>query len=152
MNAVLFDTSVLVPYCVAAHPHRVRALAVVAESTQSSLECWIALHSLAETFAVLSAMPLNPRLAPDQALLLIEMEILPHFSIVSPSIDAYREAMADMARVGRSGGAVYDALIFQAARTIGASRLYTFNEKHFRPLLREGESLEIVCPALPNSR
>jgi predicted nucleic acid-binding protein len=152
MNAVLFDTSVLVPYCVAAHPHRARALAVVAESTQSSLECWIALHSLAETFAVLSAMPLSPRLAPDQALLLIEMEILPHFSMVSPSIDAYREAMADMARVGRSGGAVYDALIFQAARTIGASRLYTFNEKHFRPLSRVGESLEIVCPALPNSR
>jgi predicted nucleic acid-binding protein len=87
----------------------------------------MALHSLAETFAVLSAMPLNPRLAPDQALLLIEMEILPHFSMVSPSIDAYRAAMADMARVGRSGGAVYDALIFQAARTIGASRLYTFN-------------------------
>lgn len=72
MNAVLFDTSVLVPYCVAAHPHRARALAVVAESTQSGLECWIALHSLAETFAVLSAMPLNPRLAPDQALLLID--------------------------------------------------------------------------------
>jgi predicted nucleic acid-binding protein len=152
MNAVLFDTSVLVPYCVAAHPHRARALAVVAESTQSSLECWIALHSLAETFAVLSAMPLNPRLAPNQALLLIEMEILPHFSMVSPSIDTYQEAMVDMARVGRSGGAIYDALIFQAARTIGASRLYTFNEKHFRPLLREGESLEIVCPALPNSR
>jgi predicted nucleic acid-binding protein len=84
--------------------------------------------------------------------LLIELEILPHFAMVSPSIDAYRAAMADMARVGRSGGAVYDALIFQAARTIGASRLYTFNEKHFRPLLREGESLEIVCPALPDSR
>lgn len=152
MSAVLFDTSVLVPYCIAAHPHRERALAAVAESTRSGIECWIALHSLAEAFAVLSTLPLNPRLTSDQALLLIEMEILPHFSVVSPSMEAYRQAMVDVARVGRSGGAVYDALIFQAARMIGASRLYTFNDKHFRPLLRESDSLAIVSPALPESQ
>jgi predicted nucleic acid-binding protein len=151
MSVVLFDTSVLVSYCVAAHPHRAKALAAVAESTQSGVECWMALHSLAETFAVLSAMPLKPRLSSEQTLMLIELEILPRFSIVSPSIDAYRSAMTDMVRVGRSGGAVYDALILQAARTIEASRLYTFNEKHFRPLLRDEDVLEIVCPALPDA-
>lgn len=77
---------------------------------------------------------------------LIEMEILPYFIIVPSSIENYRQAMVDIARVGRSGGAIYDALILQAARSINASRLYTFNDKHFRPLLHEDESLEIVCP------
>jgi predicted nucleic acid-binding protein len=71
MSAVLFDTSVLVSYCVASHPHRARALDVIAKSMQSGIECCIALHSLAETFAVLSALPLKPRLSADQVLLLI---------------------------------------------------------------------------------
>ncbi|MFZ1641602.1 MAG: PIN domain-containing protein [Candidatus Contendobacter sp.] len=146
MNTVLFDTSVLVPYCIAAHAHRVRAWAAVAESTRSGMDCCISLHSLAETFAVLSALPINPRISTDQAMFLIEMEILQRFSTVPLSVDAYRQAMIDVARVGRSGGAMYDALILQAARNVGASRLYTFNDKHFRPLLREGELLEVICP------
>jgi predicted nucleic acid-binding protein len=146
MNAVLFDTSVLVPYCVATHPHRARALAVVAESLRSGMDNCVALHSLAETFAVLSALPVNPRISADQAMFLIEMEIVRYFSVVLLSVDDYRQAMTDVARVGRGGGAIYDALILQAARNIGASQLYTFNDKHFRPLLEEGEPLEIVCP------
>jgi predicted nucleic acid-binding protein len=77
---------------------------------------------------------------------LIEMEIVRYFSVVLLSVDDYRQAMTDVARVGRGGGAIYDALILQAARNIGASQLYTFNDKHFRPLLEEGEPLEIVCP------
>jgi len=146
MSAVLFDTSVLVPHCVIAHPHRMQALAVIAESKRSGNDCCISLHSLAETFAVLSALPINPRISAEKALFLIEMEILQYFIIVPLSVDAYRQAMVDVARVGRSGGAIYDALILQSARSINASRLYTFNDKHFRSLLQDGESLEIICP------
>lgn len=146
MSTFLFDTSVLVPRCIITHPHRMRALAAIAESTQSGNDCCISMHSLAETFAVLSALPINPRISAEKALFLIETEILQYFVVVPLSVDAYRQAMADIARVGRSGGAIYDSLILQAARNINASRLYTFNEKHFRPLLQDGEFLEIVCP------
>jgi predicted nucleic acid-binding protein len=146
MNTVLFDTSVLIPRCIIAHPHRTQALAAIAKSKDSDHDCCISLHSLAETFAVLSALPINPRISAEKALFLIEMEILPYFTIVPLSIENYRQAMVDIARVGRSGGAIYDALILQAARSINASRLYTFNDKHFRPLLHKDESLEIVCP------
>jgi len=146
MSAVLFDTSVLVPYCIATHPHRVPALAAVAESVRLNMNSYLSLHSLAEAFAVLSALPINPRISADQAMFLIEMEVLRHFAVVPLSIDDYRQAMAEIARIERSGGAIYDALILQAARSINALRLYTFNDKHFRPLLRNGESLEIIRP------
>jgi predicted nucleic acid-binding protein len=104
------------------------------------------LHSLAETFAVLSALPINPRISADQAMFLIEKEILQNFFTVPLSVGAYRQAMIDIARAGRGGGAMYDALILQAARNVGASRLYTFNDKHFQPLLRDGEPLRVICP------
>jgi len=91
MSAVLFDTSVLVPHCVIAHPHRMQALAVIAESKRSGNNCCISLHSLAETFAVLSALPINPRISAEKALFLIEMEILQYFIIVPLSVDAYRQ-------------------------------------------------------------
>jgi len=146
VSTVLFDTSVLVAHCVIAHPHRVRAQAAIMESKQSGDDCYIALHSLAETFAVLSSLPVNPRISSEEALFLIEMEILCSFIVVPLSIDGYRQAMAEITRVGRSGGAIYDALILQAARSINSSRLYTFNEKHFRPLLQNNESLKIICP------
>ena len=106
----------------------------------------ISLHSLAETFAVLSALPINPRISADQAIFLIEKEILQNFLTVPLSVGDYRQAMSDVARAGRSGGAIYDALILQAARNVGASKLYTFNDKHFQSLLREGEPLQIICP------
>lgn len=146
MSEILFDTSVLVAYCVAAHPHQARAWAVVMETAQRGAKGFVSLHSLAEMFAVLSALPINPRISPEQAMFLIDMEILRRFIPVPLSADDYRQAIADSVRAGRSGGAVYDTLIIQAARKVGATQLYTFNDKHFRSLLREGESLEIICP------
>ncbi|HRZ52856.1 MAG TPA: PIN domain-containing protein [Candidatus Contendobacter sp.] len=146
MSLVLFDTSVLVPCCIATHAHRARAWAIVAESAKSGMDRCISLHSLAETFAVLSALPINPRISADQAIFLIEKEILQNFLTVPLSVGDYRQAMSDVARAGRSGGAIYDALILQAARNVGASKLYTFNDKHFQSLLREGEPLQIICP------
>ena len=146
MSSALFDTSVLVPCCIATHAHRARAWAVVTESGESGMDRCISLHSLAETFAVLSALPINPRISADQAIFLIENEILQNFFTVPLSVGDYRQAMNDVARAGRGGGAIYDALILQAARNVGASRLYTFNDKHFQPLLREGEPLRVIRP------
>lgn len=146
MNPVLFDTSVLVPYCIAAHAHRARAWAAVAESAKSGMDPCMSLHSLAETFAVLSALPINPRISADQAIFLIEKEILQNFFTIPLSVGDYRQAMIDVARAGRGGGAMYDALILQTARNVSASRLYTFNDKHFQPLLREGEPLQVIRP------
>lgn len=71
MSVDLFDTSVLVPYCIAAHAHRTQAWAAVAQSARSGIDCCISLHSLAETSAVLSALPINPRISADQAMFLI---------------------------------------------------------------------------------
>src|SRR3954467_7398788 len=45
---------------------------------------------------------------------------------------------------GLSGGVLYDALIVCAARKAGADRLLTLNQRDFRRVLPEGESILIV--------
>ncbi len=44
----------------------------------------------------------------------------------------YVEAIDGLARLGHSGGMIYDALILGCARKAKARRIYTLNPRHFR--------------------
>ena len=95
-------------------------------------QCLIAAHSVAEAYAVLSTLPVSPRIAPSAAWALIEHTILPFVQSVALSARETREVVQRLSRQGLTGGAVYDALIAQAAVKGGTESIVTLNVSDFR--------------------
>ena len=111
MTTTAIDTSVAVPLLVCSHQCHA-PVALWARGRTLSL-CG---HALAETYSVLTRLPGDARLAPADAVALIDE----NFPIpVQLGARASRSAYREFGRRGIAGGAVYDALIALAARDHG---------------------------------
>lgn len=130
---LLFDTSALVAALVAAHPAHRAAWGWLERALAGEHRPLAAAHTLAELYAVLTRLPLRPPLGPSAALRLVEENLAP-FAVVALGPEGYRAALRRLAGLGLPGGAVYDALIAQAALEAGAEVLLTLNPAHFRRL------------------
>lgn len=102
------DTSVAVPLLVASHEHH-RAVAGWACGRALSLSG----HALAETYSVLTRLPGGARVAPADAVLLIDENF---DDVLVLSARAARRAHRELAGMGLAGGATYDGLVALAAR------------------------------------
>jgi predicted nucleic acid-binding protein len=131
MTAFL-DTSVLVAGLVEAHPEHEHAFRWLLRVRNGEVTGSMAAHSVAESYAVLSTLPLNPRISPVSAWTLIEHSLLPFFHVVELTAGEVQEVIRRMSRQGYSGGIVYDALIAEAAAKGGAEVLLTLNIDDFR--------------------
>ena len=92
----------------------------------------VAAHSLAELYAVLTGMRTFQRLSPAVALRLIRENVLDRARIVALSDKDYADVLDHMARLGWTGGAIYDALIAAAAKIAQVDLLLTFDIDGFR--------------------
>lgn len=139
---ILFDTSVLVAAVVESHPMHSRALPwlqrVKAEKTMDNF--FIAAHTLAELYAVLTTLPVKPKISPLTARRLIHDNIEASVKIVSLSPSDYRDTVKQMSELGLPGGIIFDALIAKAAQKSKVNRLLTFNLNDFKRIWPEGES------------
>jgi predicted nucleic acid-binding protein len=138
---ILFDTSVLVAASVEPHPMHERALAWLKRAKAGELEMLVASHTIAELYAVLTTLPVRPRITPETALRLILENVRRIAKIVALSASDYETTIERMAELGLPGGAVYDALIARAAEKSGAERLLTLNAADFERVWPEGKSL-----------
>jgi predicted nucleic acid-binding protein len=136
VERVFFDTSVLVVAMVAAHPFHERAKPHLIRAHERSIEPLVACHSLAELYAVLTKLPLKPRVSPSIAFQLIEHNIKRSFSSVALSAAEYFEILEDMSQRRLRGGIIYDALIAKAASKVNPDQLLTFNLRHFETVWR----------------
>jgi predicted nucleic acid-binding protein len=125
------DTSVMVAALWGDHPCHAASLSVFVEAGRQTGACGI--HSLAEVYAVMTALPARPPLVPEQAFLLVE-QIPQRLAIVALDEAEYRNAIRDLADRGLGGGRVYDALLLACARKCRAETIYTWNAKHFRQI------------------
>jgi predicted nucleic acid-binding protein len=141
----LLDTSVLVAALVEPHPEHQRALPWLTKVKSRTTELVISSHTIAELYAVLSTLPVSPRILPGLAWRLIHESIEPHVSIVSLTSSEYIATIKHMSDMGLTGGAVYDALIAKAAKKSGVDRLVTFNVGDFKRVWPEGAA-RIVAP------
>jgi predicted nucleic acid-binding protein len=89
------------------------------------------MHSLAEIFNVLSGRPLPFRMSPVDAAKVVA-HTAQRFKTISLTSSEYVDAVEGLARLGHSGGMIYDALIVACARKAKATRIYTLNPRHFR--------------------
>jgi toxin FitB len=110
------DTSVLVAGFVADHPFRDAAESALVEVRDGGR---LVAHTMAETYAVLSAPGGVYRVSPDRVKGYLD-EILKQSAPIQPRPDAYGDAVELLSDAGRGGAAIYDALIAIAARDAGA--------------------------------
>ncbi len=137
---ILFDTSVLVAALEASHARHEGSFQWLERAKGKEFDFLVAAHTLAECFSVLSSLPVRPRLSPQQALQLLEANVLGHARVVTLSAADYTSLLRGLADLGISGGSVYDGLLAQAARIEEVDLLLTLNPAHFHRVWPEGEA------------
>lgn len=144
---VAFDTSVLVAGSVARHVHEERARVWFRAAREARFEAITTTHALAETWAALTAIPVEPRIAPAAAERVIE-RLVRHIKPVALRWDDYRSAMQRCGERGLRSGTVYDALHFVAAARHEADLFLTLSTRHFIPMATD-DGPRIVAPPDP---
>ena len=131
---IFCDTSVLVAACVGQHPHFARAHPLLAAVKRGEHEGCISAHTLAELYSVLTSLPVTPRITPAEAVRMIAQNVEALFRMVPVTAAMYRRALQQCEARGLAGGAVYDALLIECARSASVDRIYTFNLRDFHRL------------------
>lgn len=138
---VMFDTSVLVAGMVEPHPMHERALPWLKRARSGDLELFVASHTLAELYAVLTTLPVSPRISPGAAWRLIREDVITAAKIISISPSDYGAVIRRVADLGMSGGIIYDAIITKAAQKAQVDRILTLNPDDFTRAWPEGAIL-----------
>ena len=141
----LFDTSVIVAGLIEAHPMHGRAFPWIKQARDEKLELVVAAHTIAESYAVLSSLPIKPRISPLVARKLLLENIESVGKLISLTPAEYLNTINRLAKIGLVGGIVYDALIAKVAQKSRVERLVTINVEDFRRVWPEGDDV-IVSP------
>ena len=126
-----FDTSVLVAAFYGDHSRQAACLRLLEDASKKTHFC--AAHAVAELYAVMTRLPVRPRITPEQGLLFVE-NVRDYFSVVTLSAAEQFEAAAEAARRGLGGAKVYDLLTLKCAVKAGAERVYTLKLSEFARL------------------
>ncbi len=147
---VAFDTSVLVAALLEAHPHHKRAQLWLEAVAEKTIEGIFSRHALAETWSVLTRLPLKPRLSGREALHVLDRLRENGFTPVDLTAETYDIAVRRCVDTGLISGAVFDALHLASAEAAEAEVMLTFNVKDFGPLSGEGPPLVLAPPDPPS--
>ena len=128
---IFFDTSVLVAAFINAHPRHANCLPWLQKVKKKEIEGIISVHSLIETYSMLTKLPLSPRINPALALNLIKENILEDFELVTYGKKDYINLLDELSSGNIAGGASYDGLILSAAKKVTADKILTLNVNDF---------------------
>ena len=134
----------MVPALCSWHEHHLRAIEAIDGRRSRKERMIVAAPALIEAYSVLTQLPAPYRLAPGDALTLLDANFVRQVAVVALSAAAYRALLRAAPSDDVSGGRVYDAVIAACARKAAARTLLTFNTAHFS--LFAGGDLEIVMP------
>jgi predicted nucleic acid-binding protein len=138
---ILFDTSLIIAALVESHPMHVRAFPWLKKAKAKDFELVVASHTIAETYAVLSTLPIKPRISPSVAWRLINENIVSISKIVSLTPAEYSFTIKQISELGLAGGITYDALIAKVAQKSKVERMLTLNLEHFTRVWPDGEKI-----------
>ena len=141
----LFDTSVIIAALVESHPMHGRAFPWLKQAKEKQFELIVVSHTLAELYAVLSTLPLKPRISSSVAWRLINENIVSNSKIISLTPADYSSTIRRMSEAGLIGGTIYDSLVARAAQKAKVERLLTLNIDHFRRVWEDGKN-KIIAP------
>jgi predicted nucleic acid-binding protein len=135
--SVFLDTSVLLAGLIDFGPQSAPAQSLLHAVTEGRVRAAAtAWHCCLEFFSVATRLPPEFRLAPADAVTLLEQEVFARIAVHDlPAAD--RPAMLRAAaHDGITGGRIYDAHIAEIARAVRASVIVTDNRRHFLSALR----------------
>lgn len=126
-----FDTSVLVAAFCHGHVHHSPSFKRFSAAEKKNSACGV--HSLAEVYAVMTALPVKPMIPAEQALLFVE-EVRDRLTLISLSAEEYFDTIHEASLRNFTGGRLYDALLLACAAKSKAQVIYTWNLKHYQSL------------------
>lgn len=138
-----FDTSILLPALVSAHPQHKVSLQLMDNALSSGVGVTSVTHTYAELYSNLTKLPKGLAIPPDLAFQMITKEIGAIFEIVELTRSDYEAALQRCAQKGLVSGVIYDALHLQAALKAEAKVLYTHNFSDFDRLLKPTDKIEL---------
>ncbi|MCI4651184.1 PIN domain-containing protein [Phaeodactylibacter sp.] len=137
-----FDTSVLFPAMVEAHPlHKVSKAAFRDAVQQGKVVC-LSTHLYAELYANLTRFPRGNKISPVAAARLIT-SLRKTVATIELGAPDYEAALHRCAQKGLVSGVIYDALHLQAALKAEVSVLYSNNFSDFERLLDPADKIEL---------
>lgn len=142
MAGFLPDTSCLVAAVCSWHVDHEAARAEIERRLDRAEPMFVAAPAAVEAYAVLTRLPPPHRLAPGDALALLDANFLRQGQLVALDARAYRDLLRQAPKDGLAGGRVYDAVIATCALRVRPVTLLTFNAADFDVFARPG--LEIV--------
>lgn len=137
-----FDTSILLPAVVEAHPAHQKAKSVFEEAITDGNSVCLGLHSFVELYSNLTRFPLGDRIQPFEAQVTTDT-LRDLVTVISLTGSDYFRALQRCSTKGLVSGIIYDAIHLQSALKGGASVLYTANTKDFERLLSNDDPLEL---------
>lgn len=151
--ATFFDTSVILAGLVDFGPQSAPAQSVLhAVAERQVRDAATAWHCCLEFFSVSTRLPPEFRLAPADAVQLLETEIFARMTVhdLPPAdrLPMLKAAVHD----ATAGGRIYDAHIAEVARSAGAHVVVTDNRRHFIAALRHGIRVETPSEFLTELR
>ena len=139
------DTSVIVPSLLENHPHHARVLPWFKKALSGEIELKLSEHSIAETYSVLTGIPVSPRIPPGTANQLINENLLRNFKVIDLVQKDYLAAIQWASQKGLTGGTIYDILIAIAFRKSKADTFLTFNLRDFARIFSDTPEV-VVAP------
>ena len=143
---IFFDTTVLVAASSKSHPHHVQAYPALRRVAGGRDKGFISPHSIAEMYASLTRLPVEPRIHPTEAARIVTDNLLPHFEAVPVDKADYLAALNIVKDGGWAGARIYDALLLRCAAKCDVNRVYTFNLGDFRLLAPKNLQNKICAP------
>lgn len=138
------DTSCMIAAVCAWHEDHEASRNEIERRLRQAEPMLVAGPALIEAYAVLTRLPPPYRLAPGDALALLEANFVELGRIVVLEPDGYEALLRDAPSAGIAGGRTYDAVIAACAIKARASTILTLNEQHFSQFA--GPGLEIAAP------
>jgi len=148
LKKLALDTSVLVAAVVEPHPFHARALRWIEAVAAGRAKAECSWHAAAETWSVLTRLPLEPPISPALAEVAVD-RLLQKVEAVEVDRETYRAALRRCSERGLRSGALFDALHLLSAERRGVDAFVTFNRSDFERLLAEGSPRLVVPPDPP---
>jgi predicted nucleic acid-binding protein len=142
---LLCDTSVLIAAMVKEHPEHLASFQLIQAVKHGNQKEVVATHTVAECYAVLTALPKAPLVVPSEAREVIRKVILDLFDLIDLNSKDYEKAIDWVAEKNLKSGAIFDALIAHAALKKKIPNLITWNVKHFDRF--SSGDLKVITPA-----
>lgn len=139
---IAIDSSVLVAALLSWHEQHERAARALSRAMESKGDVIIPVHALIEVYAVITRLPAPHRIAPSDAIALIQDNFSAN-PLASLRSDAVFPLLRRLAAEGLGGGITYDAIILHAAEEAGATSLLTLNERDYQRLTPRADIIAV---------